>query len=135
MKKSLLYLLLPILICACAQKKQMIVFGDEENQISFEDVAKNLGDINQGEVVRFEYKFTNTGKNDVRILNAVPTCGCVSVKFPTEFISPNNSAAIKVAYDTDSKSGLDKKSIVVQTNLARPNDIIELYLEAKVITK
>lgn len=135
MKKNCLYLIIILFISACAQKKKMVVIGNQNNQLSFSSIHKNLETIATGDITDFEYEFTNTGKVEVLILNAVPTCGCVSIKYPKKPILPNKSGVLKVSFDSKGKIGFTKKSIVVQTNLTYPNDIIELSFEVKVNEK
>ncbi len=132
MKKNVLGLLIILIVSACVQNKKLAVFGDENNQLSFVSINKDLGVITEGERVEFEYEFTNTGKSPISILNAVPTCGCTSAEFDETPIPPNNKGKIKVSFDSRGKKGINKKDIVVQTNLSEPNDIIVLSFEIKV---
>lgn len=132
MKKNLFYFLILLVVTACAQNKKAVVFGDETNKLAFTHIYKDLGVTTEGDLVSFEYEFTNTGESSISILNAVPTCGCVAVKYPSQPILPNKKGVLKVSFDSKGKNGLNKKSIVVQTSLAYPNDIIELSFEVKV---
>lgn len=135
MKKNVLYLLIVFVAAACSPNKKLIVFGDESNQIGFDDTTKDLGIINQGDLAEFDYEFTNTGKSPVTILNAVPTCGCVSAKFESTPVPPKGKGKIKVSFDSKGKEGVNEKSIVVQTTLANPNDIIVLSFKVNVNTQ
>lgn len=132
MKKNLFHFLILLVVSACASNKEVVIFGDRDSQLSFSSIHKNLGTITTGTIETFEYEFTNTGKTEVLILNAVPTCGCVSVKYPSKPILPNKKGVLKISFDSKGKMGFNKKSIVVQTNLTYPNDIIELSFEIMV---
>lgn len=135
MKKNLLGVFIILVVSACVQNKKMVVFGDENNQLSFKYINKNLGVIKEGELVEFDYEFTNTGKTPISIINVVPTCGCVLAEFQNTPIPPNNKGKIKVTFNSKDKEGINEKSIVVQTNLANPNDIIVLSFKVDVKTQ
>ncbi len=135
MKKNFLYLVIILFTAACAPKKKLIVFGDKDSQLSFSSIHKKLETITTGDIATFEYKFSNTGNVEVSILNAVPTCGCVSIVMPNKPILPSKEGVLKISFDSKGKIGFNKKSIVVQTNPTYPNDIIELSFEVNVSEK
>jgi hypothetical protein len=134
MRKWLTYLVALFCVVACTTNKKIVVFGEGDKQLSFSSLHKDLGTIIEGDVKVFEYEFSNTGKSSVTILKAVPTCGCISMELPSAAIEPNNKGKIKTVFDSDGKNGLHKKSIVVQTSLPYPNDIINLSFEVEVKT-
>lgn len=135
MNKSTLYLSILFFVCSCSLKKKDVVFGDANSQLSIESTNKDLGTLTEGDIVVFEYEFINKGKIEVSILKAIPTCGCITVEIPNKPISPRNKGVVKATFNTEGKIGLQSKKIVVQTNLAYPNDIIELSFNAKVNQK
>lgn len=98
--------------------------------ISFEKESYDFGKINQGEKVAYSYKFKNSGKSPLIILNATATCGCTVPEVPKEPIKPGAEGEIKVVFDSNGKSGLQDKVITVTSN-AQPH-IASLHLTGEV---
>lgn len=98
--------------------------------ISFENGNYDFGKITQGEKVSYAYKFKNTGKSPLIILNATATCGCTIPEVPKEPIKPGAEGEIKVVFNSQGKSGMQDKVITVTTN-AQPH-IASLHLTGEV---
>ncbi|MDR6783111.1 hypothetical protein ABIE26_000401 [Pedobacter africanus] len=98
--------------------------------ISFEKENYDFGKINQGEKVAYSYKFKNSGKSPLIILNATATCGCTVPEVPKEPIKPGAEGEIKVVFDSNGKSGMQDKVITVTSN-AQPH-IASLHLTGEV---
>lgn len=84
--------------------------------ITFERDLHDFGEMIQNEVVKTEFKFTNTGKHDLIISSARGTCGCTKPEWPTEPIAPGESGVIKVGFDSKNKSGPFNKTVTVTAN-------------------
>jgi len=98
--------------------------------ISFEKDSYNFGNVTQGEKVYYSYKFKNTGKSPLIVLNATATCGCTVPEVPKEPVKPGDEGVIKVVFDSNGKQGLQDKVITVTSN-ANPA-IAELHLTGEV---
>jgi hypothetical protein len=103
--------------------------------MSFEKDSYNFGNITQGEKVYYSYKFKNTGKSPLIVLNATATCGCTVPEVPKEPVKPGDEGVIKVVFDSNGKQGMQDKVITVTSN-ANPT-IAQLHLtgEVKELTK
>lgn len=84
--------------------------------ITFERDTYDFGEIKEGDTVSTEFKFVNTGENDLLISNAKGSCGCTVPDWPKEPIPPGGSGAIKVVFNSKNKSGQISKMVTVQAN-------------------
>ncbi len=85
-------------------------------RINFERKQNDFGDVKQGESVNTEFKFTNTGKQDLNILKVKTTCGCTASSPEKTVIKPGESSMIKATFHSAGKSGKQSKDITVYTN-------------------
>ena len=83
--------------------------------IKFETEVHNFGTINQGEKVRYAYKFKNEGKNPLIIESANASCGCTVPTYPKEPIPPGGTGEIVAEYN-GSGSGDVSKTITITAN-------------------
>jgi len=98
--------------------------------MTFEKDSYNFGSITQGEKVYYSYKFKNTGKSPLIVLNATATCGCTVPEVPKEPVKPGDEGVIKVVFDSNGKQGMQDKTVTVTSN-AQPT-IAQLHLTGEV---
>ena len=101
-------------------------------KITFEKDLHDFGEIIQGEKVNTEFKFTNTGKNDLLISDAYGSCGCTVPEWPKEPIAPGQSGVIKVQFNSANRSGLFNKTVTVVAN-TQPNSNSKLIIKGTII--
>lgn len=89
-------------------------------EMTFEQTVHNFGEITQGEKVEYAFKFTNTGKRDLLIQNAVSSCGCTVPEWPKEPVKPGESGYLKVVFDSHGKEGYTEKEISIKANTDPP---------------
>jgi hypothetical protein len=89
-------------------------------EMTFEQTVHNFGEITQGEKVEYAFKFTNTGKKDLLIQNAVSSCGCTVPEWPREPVKPGESGYLKVVFDSHGKEGYTEKEISIKANTDPP---------------
>jgi hypothetical protein len=94
------------------------VTRDSANLTTIEwlDSAKHLGTITQGEVLKLDYRFKNTGNKPLIIASVRPGCGCTVADYPKEPIAPGETGIIKAEFDSKGKEGFQSKSISVDAN-------------------
>ena len=85
----------------------------EKPEITFEETAHNFGVITEGEQVEYNFKFKNTGKADLLIVNASASCGCTVPEYPKGLIKPGETGVMKVKFDSKGKSGTFDKTVNV----------------------
>lgn len=89
--------------------------------ITFEKESHNFGNIEEGEVVEYSFKFTNTGNKDLLITRAEASCGCTVPEWPKEPVKPGESAYMKVKFDSRGRpEGYTEKEIYIQANTNPP---------------
>ncbi|MBV8252515.1 MAG: DUF1573 domain-containing protein [Chitinophaga sp.] len=84
--------------------------------ITFEEKIHDFGEITQGEKVEYSFKFTNTGKQDLVIEDAISSCGCTVPEWPKEPLKPGQSGFIKVIFDSAGKEGYTQKEVSLRLN-------------------
>ncbi|MBE9584492.1 DUF1573 domain-containing protein [Mucilaginibacter sp. JRF] len=97
--------------------------------VKFEVETHDFGKVKAGEKVNFEYKFTNTGKSPLVIINATASCGCTVPEWPKTPVKPGESAAIKVTFDSANKNGLQDKLVTVTANTIPAQTVVHLVGE------
>jgi hypothetical protein len=84
--------------------------------MTFEKMVHSFGEVKQGEVVEYSFKFTNTGDKDLIITDAHSTCGCTVPDWPKEPIRPGKSSYMKVAFNSAGKEGFTEKELTIVAN-------------------
>ena len=110
-----------------AQEKKVLNNLGNESEIQasfkFETEEYNFGSIEQGESITHEFKFLNTGSEPLIISKAEGSCGCTVPIFPKEPILKNQSAVIKVTFNSTGKFGIQDKTVTIVSN-AKQNPMI-----------
>jgi hypothetical protein len=93
----------------------------------------DLGKVPGSTPEEVEFKFTNTGKNDLIIRHVRSTCGCTAVQQGQQGmgIKPGGSSSIKAVFNTGSYKGKVTKAIYVYTNDPKNSEVV-LMLNADV---
>lgn len=99
--------------------------------IKFDKEVYNFGVITEGESVKYDYSFKNTGKTPLIITNAMATCGCTVPEYPTKPIKPGASGVIKVIFNSVGKIGLQDKIITIISNANPNSSTVHLVGEVK----
>ncbi len=99
--------------------------------MKFEKETHDFGKIKQGDIVNYEFKFTNTGKSPLIITGAQASCGCTTPEWPKEPIKPGENGSIKVTFNSKGKMGLQDKQILVTANTNPAQNIVHLIGEVK----
>lgn len=90
-------------------------------RMTFEKEVHNFGNVAQGEVVEYSFKFTNTGEKDLLIQKAEASCGCTVPEWPKEPVKPGESAYMKVKFDSHGRpEGFTEKELFIQANTNPP---------------
>lgn len=84
--------------------------------LSFEKTAHDFGKVSEGQVARYEFKFTNTGTEPLVLTKAQASCGCTVPSWPKTPIAPGASAVIVVEFNSAGREGSFTKYISVESN-------------------
>ena len=106
----------------------LVLFGvnlKAQPTISFEKETQHLGFVHQGDTLKFEYKFTNTGTQPLIISDTKVECGCTLVDKPTGPILPGKQGVIKVTFHTNTAIDRQDRTVTVVSN-ATPEDVLAI---------
>ncbi len=101
-------------------------------KMTFSDTAHNFGNLKDGEVVEYDFQFTNTGGSPLLVTGAESTCGCTASDFNRAPIAPGATDRIRVRFDSKGKTGHQEKGVTIYANT--PN-IPTLQITAEVAGK
>lgn len=96
-------------------------------QIRFDYYKFDVGEVEEGTVIEYEFPFTNVGNEVLIISNCKSSCGCVVPECPKEPIEPGRSGIFKAQFDTTGKSGKQSKSLTMTANTKPHNTVLTLY--------
>ena len=100
--------------------------------ISFTDTVHDFGNLREGEVVEYAFRFRNTGKSPLLLAGAQSTCGCTASDYPHDPIAPGKDGVITVRFNSAGKDGHEEKTVTLSTNAALP--VPQLHISANVKT-
>jgi hypothetical protein len=109
--------------------RDTIQITDSLPRINFVKRAIDIGKVVEGEKVEVNFEYYNSGAADLRI-NAIETsCGCTTVSWDTTPVPYGTGGNIKVLFDSKDFSGLQNKSIRINSNSRKPYDLLAITAE------
>ncbi|MBI9034090.1 MAG: DUF1573 domain-containing protein [Bacteroidales bacterium] len=114
-------------------------FTDEQlalaPKIEFENTEQDYGEMIHGQVAKFTFEFTNTGKSELIIRKTKASCGCTIASAGKKLLQPGESSEITVEFDSGKKQpGKQTKSVTVISN-DPSNSVQRLMFRANVLKK
>ncbi len=141
MKKiSLFIIVATTFVCCNVKRKDKVADGtatmaemaaQDSTTVQLIDSLYNFGTVTEGEKVTYNFRFKNTGKKPLIITNTTASCGCTVPEKPEKPILPEETAFIKVVFNSKGKAGMNNKTITVTSN-ARP-EFPQLLLNGEVV--
>ena len=101
--------------------------------ISFENYVYEFGEITEGDIVKHDFFFTNTGNATLIVKNSTATCGCTVPSYPFIPIEPGEKGYIGVTYNSVGKSGKQTPVITVFSNATDP--VVKIKMTGIVLEK
>ena len=98
-------------------------------QISFTDTLHQFGRIQEGEIVNYEFEFTNVGKEPLIIENVKASCGCTTPGWTKEPVMPGKKGMVSAQYNM-AREGNFTKTITVTT---KDGETITLYIKGNAV--
>lgn len=87
-------------------------------KFEFETEEYNFGTIVEGDVVNYTFKFKNIGDAPLIISSAKASCGCTAPDVPeNKPIAPGATDEIAVTFKSTGKSGKQRKSVTIYSNV------------------
>lgn len=97
---------------------------EEYPVIVFDAKSHDFGTIKQGDKVAHVFKFKNTGKNDLYVLEVHPSCGCTAPEWTTTAVKSGQSGQIKIIFNSANKMGHVEKSVALLANTMMGNETL-----------
>lgn len=145
MRNYIFILLITLVLVSCKNNDKKLPTNIIENSSSAEGIDESIkmpaitfdkklhefGSVIQGEIVSYNFKFTNTGNADLVIAKVSTSCGCTASNYPVDPIKPGETKTIEAKFDSKNRLGFQNKRITVLTNAtpAKTN----LYIRADVM--
>ena len=105
-------------------------------EITFDRIFHDFGNVNEGEIAKTVFTFTNTSENDLYIVDARGSCGCTVPKYPKNVaIKPGETGEIEVNFDTAGRPNLQQKMVKVSANTATGGEILRIQAFVNPINK
>jgi Protein of unknown function (DUF1573) len=103
-----------------------------KTSIQFPVMAHDFGKVKQNSENKFNFKFTNTGKEPLLISDAKGSCGCTVPNYPKAPIAPGASAEIEVVYKPGGQQGNQTKTVTVTANTDPPQTLLNITADVQV---
>ncbi|QZE14450.1 DUF1573 domain-containing protein [Halosquirtibacter laminarini] len=101
-----------------------------KSHIEFETYEHNYGVIKEVDgKTTYNFKFKNTGKAPLLIMNAQPSCGCTNSVWKRKPIPPGGSDVLAVTFDPANRPGAFTKSVRVFSNAENSNIMLRIMGE------
>lgn len=84
--------------------------------LQWQDTLFHFGEVNEGDIVTREFRFTNIGTAPLLITNATSSCGCTIPEWPREPVPPDSSGVILVKFNTLDRTGAQTKEVSIFAN-------------------
>jgi hypothetical protein len=97
--------------------------------MDFKDTFHSFGALREGEIVSYDFEFTNKGRSPLVITNAKGSCGCTVADYPNEPVAPGKGGVISVKFNSEGKTGHQEKSVTVSTNSNRGMHMLNIKAE------
>lgn len=103
--------------------------------IEYETKVHDFGEIKEGDMVKYSFKFKNTGSEPLVISDAKGSCGCTVPDWPREPIAPGASAEIKVEFDSKGKGTEDGSKQTKRVTVTANTNPAQTYLTISGVVK
>lgn len=117
-------MIIPGGVSSMEEDKKVKLAPEDYPMIEFDATEYDFGSIKQGDKVEHIFKFTNTGKNDLRVIEVKPSCGCTAPEWTKTPVKKGQSGEIKIIFNSDGKSGDVHKSVALLTNTMKGNEVL-----------
>lgn len=93
-------------------------------RVVVEQLNHDFGEVVQGDQVEYTYRFRNAGDEILELGNVHTSCGCTAALLSTRRIAPGDSGELKARFDSTRFRGAVHKSISLETNDPRHQQVI-----------
>ncbi|MBK7130495.1 MAG: DUF1573 domain-containing protein [Crocinitomicaceae bacterium] len=100
-------------------------------EMKFLKEIHDFGASTKGQILSWEFTFTNTGDMDLIIDSLESDCPCFTYEMDKKILKPGESATIKVSLNTTTQSGLTVRRIKIYSNVKNKVKEISVTTEVK----
>jgi len=103
-------------------------------KIVFKTIKHDFGTATDGETVKYDFVFTNEGKNDLIIRKTKASCGCTAISPNKTVLKSGESSQVGISFNTAGRLGKQSKNVTVISNDPEKSTVIitiEGLVEAK----
>jgi len=128
----LLSLLFALGSCGNATDKKSnpkVMMPEDFGVITFDTTRHDFGTVIEGERVTYGFKFTNTGKTNLKLLSVGTSCGCTATDYPHGDIKPGESGIIQITFNSAHRFGMQHKRITVRANTNPAIVTLDVYAQ------
>lgn len=97
----------------------------KEGFLQFENTTENIGTHPVYSAPKATFRFRNTGKVPLTILEVKGSCDCINIKWPAKPIMPDATGSVEVTYNGKAEGGFSK-ALFVRSNAV--NDLEKLVI-------
>ena len=123
MKNFLAFLLFSL--CALAARAQ--------GTTAFDQDLHDFGNVVEGTMATYEFKFKNTGTAPVVIANVQASCGCTTPDWTKTPVLPGKTGIVRAMYSSAGRPGVFTKTVTVTSNATEGSKV--LTIKGTVLTK
>ncbi|MDD4191146.1 MAG: DUF1573 domain-containing protein [Mangrovibacterium sp.] len=120
--KQWLFISMLLLFSGCRDRTKSPVSGPDENTDTatfvFQEEFHNFGSLQAGEIAAYSFCLKNTGTKALRIEDAQSDCGCITVEYPKEEVSPGDSVYVDILFNSAGETGRLYKEVAIITHAA-----------------
>lgn len=100
-------------------------------RISFQNKEFDFGRVPQGQVLKMEFVFTNTGSSTLEVQDVRPGCGCTTAGVWSRTVEPGKTGSIPIQFSTANFGGRVSKPVTVTCNdPTQPN--VSLHINGEI---
>jgi len=97
--------------------------------ISFSEYEHDFGKVEAGEKIGCFFTYTNSGSGSLVINSVSTSCGCTVPKYDKKPLLPGKSGTLEVVFNTAGYSGVQSKTVTIQSNASTPVVIVKIMAE------
>ncbi len=97
--------------------------------ISFTEYEHDFGKVEAGEKIGCFFTYTNSGNGSLVINSVSTSCGCTVPKYDKRPLPPGKSGTLEVIFNTAGYSGIQSKTVTIQSNASTPVVIVKIMAE------
>jgi LEA14-like dessication related protein len=99
-------------------------------RLIFPETQHDFGQVPEGKVVDYTFKFKNNGKSELLIKDVKTSCGCTAALVSSKKIAPGSEGTLRVELDTKNRAGKMSRNVSIDSNDPQePTKILVIYAD------